>query len=37
MTPPTSAGPIHWALGAAMLVRREAIREVGGMDERIFL
>lgn len=35
--PPTTAGPIHTAIGAAMLVRREAIREVGGMDERIFL
>lgn len=35
--PPEAAGPVHWALGAAMLVRREAIREVGGMDERIFL
>ena len=35
--PPTVAGPVHWALGAAMLVRRQAIREVGGMDERLFL
>lgn len=29
--------PVEWAIGAAMLVRRSAIREVGGMDERIFL
>ncbi len=35
--PPAAPGPVHWALGAAMLVRRQAIREVGGMDERIFL
>lgn len=35
--PPAVAGPVHWALGAAMLVRREAIRDVGGLDERIFL
>jgi len=34
---PAQAGPIAWGLGAAMLVRREAIRAVGGMDERIFL
>jgi hypothetical protein len=31
------AGPIHWAIGAAILVRREAIRRVGGMAEWIFL
>jgi GT2 family glycosyltransferase len=35
--PPVVAGPVLWGLGAAMLVRREAIRAVGGMDERIFL
>ncbi len=35
--PPREAGPVHWGLGAAMLVRREAIGAVGGMDERIFL
>ena len=35
--PPLTAGPVHNAIGAAMLVRREAIREVGPMDERIFL
>jgi hypothetical protein len=34
---PTTARPIPWAIGAAMLVRRAAIRAVGGMDERIFL
>jgi hypothetical protein len=32
-----SPGPIHWAMGAAILVRRAAIREVGGMAEWIFL
>jgi N-acetylglucosaminyl-diphospho-decaprenol L-rhamnosyltransferase len=31
------ARPIEWAIGAAILVRRQAIREIGGMDERIFL
>jgi N-acetylglucosaminyl-diphospho-decaprenol L-rhamnosyltransferase len=35
--PPLSARPIHNAIGAAMLVRRAAIRAVGPMDERIFL
>jgi len=35
--PPLSAGPVHNAIGAAMLVRRAAIRAVGPMDERIFL
>ena len=35
--PARSAGPVHNAIGAAMLVRREAIRDVGAMDERIFL
>jgi N-acetylglucosaminyl-diphospho-decaprenol L-rhamnosyltransferase len=34
---PDSAGPIQSAIGAVMLVRREAIRRVGSMDERIFL
>lgn len=29
--------PIDWALGAALLVRRAAIDEVGGMDPRFFL
>jgi N-acetylglucosaminyl-diphospho-decaprenol L-rhamnosyltransferase len=29
--------PIDWAIGAVMLVRRDAIRQVGGMDRRFFL
>jgi hypothetical protein len=29
--------PVDWVLGAAMLVRREAMRDVGLMDERYFL
>jgi GT2 family glycosyltransferase len=29
--------PVDFVIGAAMLVRRQAIDEVGGMDERIFL
>jgi N-acetylglucosaminyl-diphospho-decaprenol L-rhamnosyltransferase len=32
-----AARPIEWAIGAAVLVRRQAIRDIGGMDERIFL
>jgi GT2 family glycosyltransferase/lipopolysaccharide/colanic/teichoic acid biosynthesis glycosyltransferase len=33
------AGPrvVDWVLGGAMLVRRAAVDEVGGMDERFFL
>jgi len=33
----TEPRPVDFVIGAAMLVRREAISEVGGMDERIFL
>lgn len=29
--------PVDWVLGAAMLVRREALAQVGFMDERYFL
>jgi GT2 family glycosyltransferase len=29
--------PVDWVLGAAMLVRRDAMRDVGLMDERYFL
>lgn len=34
---PDSARPIQSAIGAVMFVRREALRTVGPMDERIFL
>jgi GT2 family glycosyltransferase len=34
---PDVARPIQFAIGAAMLVRRTAIDDVGPMDERIFL
>jgi N-acetylglucosaminyl-diphospho-decaprenol L-rhamnosyltransferase len=39
MTDEISAAPraVDFVIGAAMLVRRAAIREVGGMDERLFL
>ncbi len=33
----TRSGPVDWALGAALLVRRQAIDEVGGMDAAFFL
>jgi len=32
-----SARPVPWALGASLYVRRDAIRDVGGMDPRMFL
>jgi GT2 family glycosyltransferase len=34
---PTSTIPVDWVTGAAMLVRREAIAEVGLLDEGFFL
>jgi hypothetical protein len=35
--PPTSAASVDWVTGAAMLARREAIDDVGPMDEGFFL
>lgn len=32
-----AAGPVDWGLGAAMLIRRATLRELGGYDERYFL
>jgi GT2 family glycosyltransferase len=29
--------PVDWAIGAAMLLRREAIDDIGGFDERFFM
>jgi GT2 family glycosyltransferase len=36
-SPPPSAGPVPWVLGAAIAVRREAFEAVGGFDESFFL
>jgi GT2 family glycosyltransferase len=29
--------PVDWAVGAALLMRRSALREIGGFDERFFM
>jgi N-acetylglucosaminyl-diphospho-decaprenol L-rhamnosyltransferase len=31
------ARPVDWAIGAAMLIRRAALEEIGGLDERFFI
>jgi hypothetical protein len=33
----SEARPIHWAHGAALLLRRTAVEELGGLDERLFM
>lgn len=35
--PPAVGGEVGWIIGAAMFVRREALRAIGGFDENIFL
>jgi len=36
-TPDEQAQPVDWLVGAALLVRSEAIREAGVLDERFFM
>lgn len=31
------AAPVDWLFGAAIMVRRETLRQVGGLDEKMFL
>lgn len=33
----TAAGPVDWVQGACMFVRRSALEDVGGLDERFFM
>lgn len=35
--PAGSTGPVDWVMGAFMLARREAVEDVGPMDDRFFL
>jgi N-acetylglucosaminyl-diphospho-decaprenol L-rhamnosyltransferase len=35
--PPSVEGPVGWAVGAALLLRREAVDDIGPWDERYFM
>jgi N-acetylglucosaminyl-diphospho-decaprenol L-rhamnosyltransferase len=34
---PTSEGPVGWAVGAALLLRRKAVDDIGPWDDRFFM